>query len=157
MKRILITAPTGMLGSMIYRVLKDDYELVLVYRDKNKLELLDKAYGRIARHRAIQFDLLDLAEDYRKGFVRDTIGENAKELFKKIGKVDAVINCAGIIKPYMQVHYTEALFMNGAVPRILGQHFGKKLIHLTTDCVFSGIEGAPYSEKSPHSPNDMYG
>ncbi len=41
MTTIAITAPTGMLGSMVYKTLKDRYNLVLVYHQQEKLAALD--------------------------------------------------------------------------------------------------------------------
>jgi dTDP-4-dehydrorhamnose reductase len=49
------------------------------------------------------------------------------------------------------------MFVNGMFPHILSSIFGDKLIHITTDCVFNGTEGAPYDENSPHSYTDIYG
>ena len=53
MKKIAIFAPTGMLGSMVYKVLKDKYELILVYRDEDKLKILNDAYGDVNKHRKV--------------------------------------------------------------------------------------------------------
>jgi len=36
-----------MLGNGVYQILKDKYPLVLVYRDEDKIKILDKYYGGI--------------------------------------------------------------------------------------------------------------
>lgn len=157
MNRVAIIAPTGMLGSMVYKELKDGYELVLVYRDEHKLKLLHDAYGGVDKHVKVHADFSDLYQDYLAGFMTDDVGPSAKVLFDKIGNVDAVINCAGVIKPFSLKDPGLTMFINGAVPHILSQHYEKKLIQITTDCVFSGVFGSPYDENSPKKPNDLYG
>lgn len=154
---IAITAPTGMLGSMVYHVLKDKYNIVLVYRDEDKLKILDKFYGNVKKHQKIKFDLNNIYQDYITGFPADSVGPNTKKLLEQIGKIDTIINCAGIIKPHSLKDPATTLFINGALPHILSHHYKEKLIQITTDCVFDGIKGAPYTEESVHTPNDLYG
>lgn len=146
-----------MLGSAVYNVLKDKYKLTLVYRDGDKLNILDQTYGDIKKHKRIKFDFQEIYQDYITGFPKDIEGQNTTKLFDQIGDVDAIINCAGIIKPYSLNDPATTLFINGALPHVLSQHYKEKLIHITTDCVYNGLEGAPYDENSPHSPNDLYG
>lgn len=156
MKTVCIIAPTGMLGNMVYNVLKDEYDLVLIYRDKEKLKLLNKTYGKVDQQKKIYSDLSDLYKDFSSGAYH-VFGPKTKNLIKHIGKVDAVINCAGIIKPYVMKNPLQTFFINGGLPWILSSIYKEKLIQITTDCVFNGIEGAPYSEKSLKTPNDLYG
>lgn len=156
MKKIAIVAPTGMLGSMIYNMLKNEFSLALIFRDKKSLNILDAAYGGVKQHTQINFDLLHLREDYVTGFKKNKQAVNAQNLFEKIGNVDAVINCAGIINTKVK-DADEAVFINGIVPHILSNYYTNKLIHITTDCVFNGTSGAPYTEQSVKSPTDFYG
>jgi len=72
-------------------------------------------------------------------------------------KFDFVINAIGITIPFAKRNLQDTYFVNGMFPHILSSIFGERLIHITTDCVFSGQEGAPYDENSPHSPIDSYG
>lgn len=158
MKRVTIISPTGMVGSMVYNILKDHYKLVLVYRDESKLRLLNKTYGKVKNHKRILFDLSDIYKDYSEGFPTSSIGKNTERLIKTIGQVDAIINCAGIIKQYCLTKSREVtVFINAILPHILNAIYKEKLIHISTDCVFNGISGAPYDEKSPKTPNDLYG
>lgn len=157
MKKIVLIAPTGMLGSMLYKEYKDIYDLTLVYRDENKFQILTSAYGNNKNHKAIRYDLSDLFEDYLSGFPQTEISRRANVLKQHIGEVDYVINCAGVIKPYAALNPLQTLFINGILPHILSQLYNEKLIHITTDCVFSGITNAPYTEASLHSPTDLYG
>lgn len=152
-KTVAIIAPTGMLGSMVYNVLKDRYKLILLYRNKEHLKILDKVYGGVSKHKTIQFDLSNLFQMYIDSRFRGS----DKLLFEKIGDVDAVINCSGVIKPYVNQNPALTFFVNSAFPHLLSQIYKEKLIQITTDCVFNGITGVSYNEHSPKSPNDLYG
>jgi dTDP-4-dehydrorhamnose reductase len=156
MKTIAIIAPTGMLGSMVYDVLKDKHSLVLVYRDEDKLVTLDSAYGGVEKHRKVMFDISSLENEYKSGFSEE-VSPHIKQLVQDIGHVDGVINCAGVIKPYSLKDSFSTLFINGVLPHILSAVYLEKLIHITTDCVYGGIQGAPYTEQSPLSAIDLYG
>lgn len=152
MTRVALTASTGMLGSMAYRIMQDRFDLVLLHRDEKKLRALDDAYGGVGRHRAVRVDYADLYRDQLAG-KRETL----TRMIAEIGEVDAVVNCAGVIIPHMLLSPEMTFFVNGALPHLLSNHYGSRLIHITTDCVFSGDHGAPYDEKAPASPKDLYG
>lgn len=155
MKTIAILGPTGMLGSAVYAQLKDKYKLKLILRDVDKLPLLYNIYGKGKDCEIIKFDSSGIIDDYKKGFQNKS--EKFTELLKKIGKIDAIINCIGITNRYSNEKPLEAFFINSALPYWLSWEFGDKLIHITTDCAFNGVEGAPYDELSQKSPNDLYG
>ena len=157
MKTVAIIAPTGMLGSAVYAQLKDHYKLVLVLRDPKKLEELDRHYGGVSEHRSVVIDSDAIYQDYLHGFHTAVVSSSVKKLLDAIGPVDAVINCAGITNRYSAQKPLEAMFVNGALPHIFSYHYGSKLIHITTDCVYDGIKGAPYDETSPPNPTDIYG
>lgn len=72
---------------------------------------------------------------------------------------DYIINCIGIIKPYMNDNPLNAIKINSLFPRNLANWCktnNTKLIHITTDCVFSGQTGR-YDESSLHDCIDEYG
>lgn len=153
-KRVAIIGATGMLGSMLYNIFKDRYDLVLIYRDEGKVRRLYKIYGKV-NCREIKFDFMSLYNNYLK---KDSKNKDNLTLFiKKIGKIDAIINCVGIISPHVLKSQTETLFINGALPHMLSSIYGNRLIHITTDCVFNGVHGAPYDENSLKDPTDLYG
>ena len=156
-KRIAIVAPTGMLGSGVYNVLKDKYDLVLIYRNEEKIKKLNDVYGGVNNHRLIKFDLREIYDDYLSGFHTKINSYKLKELFENIGKVDALVNCAGIINVYAEKDPAFTLFLNGAFPYLLSENYEDKLIQITTDCVFNGLEGYSYDENSPKTPVDIYG
>jgi dTDP-4-dehydrorhamnose reductase len=77
--------------------------------------------------------------------------------------IDYVINCIGIIKPYINdtdPKQTETAFeINGAFPNRLQAWTtkrGAKVIQIATDCVFSGSKGK-YLESHVHDALDVYG
>jgi len=155
MKKVLLLGATGMLGSAVYDVLKGKYNLILSVRNKDKINLLDKAYGGVKKHRVVEFDVFFLYQDFveKKGYPSDYFSKFLKE----IGKVDYVINAIGITIPFSLENQTLTFFINSALPYILANIWGKKLIHITTDCVYNGKEGFPYDENSPKTPVDIYG
>lgn len=155
-KHIAIFGTTGMLGSMIYWQWRDIYDLTLVYRSSDKLASLEAQYGKIGSHRALKFDIDLVFQDYLAG-TKGSGSAHMQTLIKRIGTVDAVVNCAGIIIPHARENSALTLFVNGAFPHLLSRVYQDKLIHITTDCVFSGAKGAPYDENSVHSPTDLYG
>ena len=66
-KCIAIIAPTGMLGSGVYNVLKSRYDLVLVYRNKDKIKKLDEVYGGVNNHQLVKLDIREIYNDYLQG------------------------------------------------------------------------------------------
>ena len=156
-RKIAIIAPTGMLGSGVYSVLKDKYDLILVYRNEEKIKKLNDVYGGVDIHKLIKFDLREIYSDYLSGFHTKKNSPELKKLFKSIGEVDVLINCAGIINVYAVKDPAFTLFLNGAFPHLLSENYKSKFIQITTDCAFNGIEGYPYDENSLKSPQDIYG
>lgn len=156
-KTVAILGPTGMLGSMVYNVLKEKYNLILVLRNKEEIPKLESLYGQTSKHRVYEFDFNWIYQDYLKGFKDLTRSPNFQNFLNNVGQVDALINCVGIIIPHSLKDPVNTLFINSALPHILSSVFKDKMIHPTTDCVFNGLAGFPYDESSPHSPTDLYG
>ena len=73
---------------------------------------------------------------------------------------EAVINAAGIVKQRPEAHEVEAAqAVNARFPHRLAElcrAHGARLVHLSTDCVFSGEKGN-YSESDRPDPVDLYG
>ncbi len=72
-------------------------------------------------------------------FVRNTIIE---------GKYDYVVNCIGILNAFAEENKTVAVYLNSYLPHYLAditQDMETSIIHMSTDCVFSGYKGA-YTE-----------
>lgn len=76
---------------------------------------------------------------------------------------DYVINCIGIIKPYIKDEITgqreNAIDINSKFPYELArfaEQTGVRVIQIATDCVYSGSKGA-YNEHDLHDALDVYG
>ncbi len=73
---------------------------------------------------------------------------------------DVVVNCIGVVKQLATANDPlVAIPVNTLFPHRLARacaQRGARIIHFSTDCVFSGSAG-PYSEASPPDPQDLYG
>jgi dTDP-4-dehydrorhamnose reductase len=131
--KIVVLGSTGMLGNAVGNYFLKrcgEDNVFLSYRD-NRV-----AYGK---HR-FAFDPLTQSLD-------------------AIPQCNFVINCIGVIKPFMKGNIVGAIKINSLFPWQLADFCrarGAKMIHITTDCVFSGREGN-YNENSPHDALDDYG
>lgn len=131
--KILILGSTGMLGNAVTAFFLNNpgYEIVTTYRDK-----------------AFAFP--------GKSLYYDVLTTSLHEL---PGDFDYVINCIGTIKPFMAADPVAAIRINALLPWQLAdwcEANGSKLIHITTDCVFSGKKGK-YVESDLHDALDDYG
>lgn len=66
------------------------------------------------------------------------------------GNYDAVINCIGMLNQFAENNKAAASFLNGYLPHFLvkaTEGTDTQVIHMSTDCVFSGKTG-PYTEVS---------
>ena len=79
--------------------------------------------------------------------------------FSQISDCEYVINCIGIIKPYIHddnsLDVSRAVRINSLFPYILAQT-NKKIIQIATDCVWDGSMGG-YLETDLHNATDVYG
>ncbi len=72
---------------------------------------------------------------------------------------DVIINCIGILNHYVREKKTQAILMNSYLPNFLENKYKKartKIIHISTDCVFSGNTGS-YTEFSLMDGDSFYG
>ena len=132
MVKVLVLGSTGMLGNAVgkYFGKTTKYDTYLTYRNPYM------AYG----NKTIEFDV-------------------CKNDIKDLPFCDYYINCIGTIKPYMAADIEKSIYTNSIFPHKLANMCvkrGIKLIHITTDCVFSGKHGS-YTENSPHDCMDDYG
>lgn len=89
----------------------------------------------------------------RKSITPDTIILDVTDFFSleytlRERKPDVVINCVGLLIQASQDHIEKAILVNSYLPQFLsrlGKKLDFKLIHISTDCVFSGKRGS-YSE-----------
>ena len=74
------------------------------------------------------------------------------ELKKYLDKAgfDVVVNCIGMLVKSSEEHKDQAVYLNAYIPHLLEKYYERthtKIIHLSTDCVFSG-KTPPYTEDS---------
>ena len=145
-ERALVLGGTGMLGSMVVRVLREaGCDAMYTFRPKDKLADLESE----------QFDALD--------FVLGRFPEG--DIWpSEVAIVDSdwIINCIGVTKPMIdekvEGSVENAIQVNAVFPHLLAKyvHPDQKIIQIATDCVFSGRAGG-YIESSPHDAEDVYG
>lgn len=144
MVKVLIIGASGMIGSTMLRVLseKNDWEIFATVRD-----------GGVKRFFSAQIG---------ERLIAGVDVEYQDSLPKVLSRVrpDVVVNCAGLTK-----HKPEAedplvsIPINTLMPhRLAGlcQLVGARLIHVSTDCVFSGERGG-YLESDFADAQDVYG
>lgn len=131
--KIIIFGSNGMLGNYVKTYLtKHHYEIICLTRDDYDLS-------------NISFESLDTL------LIKKNIMPN-----------DVIINCAGIIPQSSNQHtLVSSLYfkINSLFPVILSSicnKYSAKMIHITTDCVFSGKDGN-YCESSIHDETSDYG
>ena len=100
-------------------------------------------------------------EKIRKGDLlklnAQTLEADFKSIFKKLKRIDYVINCIGIVKENQVLN--TLIETNGLFPHKLerlAEQYNFKLIHVSTDAVFSETAGA-MNEKNLPAPTDNYG
>jgi len=134
MKNILVLGASGMAGHTIYKYLKlSGYNVISTARNDKYIK--PDYY-------------LDLTGNISK--VKDIIDKE---------KIDVVINCIGLLVKECNEDLGKALYANGCFPHCLERITEKtktKVIHLSTDCVFSGIKGN-YSESDNPDETNNYG
>lgn len=66
-----------------------------------------------------------------------------KQIIQK-GKFDSVINCIGILNQFAESNHSLAVLLNSYLPHYVAEvanKVGTHVIHMSTDCVFSGKRG----------------
>lgn len=123
-KKVLVLGSTGLIGHQVYNYLQDNGS----------------------------YDLHNIS--YRVKLNSDSIIQDVrdeKKLVERITKIapDYIINCIGVLIEGSDDNHENAIFLNSYFPhrlsRLADQIFSK-LIHISTDCVFSGKKSNSYIE-----------
>lgn len=137
--KVLLLGSTGMLGCGVSSAFEgeSDFEVHRAYRDSEAFNLLSN------KKNGVKFDC-----------EKDDLGK----LLDRVAP-DCVINCIGVIKPFISKSIESAIYINSIFPHKIAsvcESKNIKSIHITTDCVYTGNTGA-YTEKDPHDEQDIYG
>lgn len=143
-KRMLVLGATGMLGNAVFRFFRDDpeYEVFGTLRSSRMMNRFDHPQHN---HLIPNIDI-----------------ENTDVLLAVMANIrpDVVVNCIGLVKQLSEADDPlQALPINALLPHRLARLcalVGARLIHFSTDCVFSGRHGS-YLETDQPDANDLYG
>ena len=100
----------------------------------------------------------------QKSPVCDTVTGDASEIEKiqniiEKEKFDVVVNCIGILNKFVDDDLATGVFVNSYFPHIVAKFcgsYGCKMIHISTDCVFSG-KSYGYTEDDIPDETSYYG
>jgi dTDP-4-dehydrorhamnose reductase len=139
--RILVVGASGMLGHEVIRVLGPDFEVWGACRHPEALPNLGVPAERLLGG----FDAIDRAGAY--------------SLVERV-KPDLVINAVGITKQLADAKAAiPSIAVNSLWPHVLADasaQAGARMVHVSTDCVFSGSLGG-YTESDVPDACDLYG
>lgn len=132
-KKIIVLGANGMAGHVITTGLKNDssYEVISVARSHSKIDP------------NILMDVTDFS--------------SLKNLISN-GNVDVIINCIGLLNKTAEDNPDQAILVNSYLPHFLEsqtKNTKTKVIHISTDCVFSGELGG-YTENSVKNGKGFY-
>ena len=135
MYNVAILGASGMLGSQLSLTFHNSKKFNIYLSSRKSKDLESKNY-----------------------FFFDASKDQLDIFLNKI-KVDYIVNCIGVIKPLIDVDPINSIMINSIFPHRLSEYCFRnkiKLIHITTDCVFSGTKGC-YTENIDHDCVDLYG
>ena len=90
-------------------------------------------------------------------FCKTIVGDAMTADWSSIAKdYDAVINCIGVLNKAVDAEADKGIWLNSYFPHLLAK-YANRVIHISTDCVFSGKDGIQYDESSFRSTDNMYG
>jgi dTDP-4-dehydrorhamnose reductase len=130
--KLLIIGGNGMAGSVMVDYFRQQpgYEVIFTTRDK----------------------------DFPGSIFLDATDFTAVESLVNEEKPQVIINCTGLLNQKAEEQYQDAIKVNGVLPHLLAKladYSGAKLIHISTDCVFSGDKGS-YTEDDHTDGQSVY-
>ena len=132
--KVLVLGSTGLIGHQVFNYLFKT----------EKYELSNISYRKKLNHETILCDVRNQDQ-----FI---------EIVKSISP-DVIINCIGILIKGANLDPENAIFINAYFPHrlmSLADELNSKLVHMSTDCVFSGANEMPYIEKDFKDGKDTY-
>lgn len=142
--RVLVLGANGMLGNAVFR-------LFATSSGFHAVGTVRRASSRIALHDSVQGEMVT-------GVDVDQL-DSLVAVFEKV-QPDVVINCIGLVKQLADANDPlVALPINAMLPHRLARLAAlvdARLIHVSTDCVFTGAKGN-YLESDQPDALDLYG
>jgi len=142
--KVLVIGASGMIGSTMLRVLSESKDLII--------------FGTIRNPSVKRF----FTSSIGSRLIPDIDIEHADSLVKVLDDVrpDVVVNCAGLTKHKPKADdLLISIPINTLLPHRLAKQCklaGARLVHVSTDCVFSGDKGG-YNECDFADARDVYG
>lgn len=144
--RILVLGATGMLGHKVFQLLQQRYA-----------DTLATIQGSLASAAISEIDLFNRVNTIEQVRADDF---SALRLLLSSRQPDVVVNCVGIIKQRVDAKAAiPSITLNALLPHTLAEicgPWGGRVIHFSTDCVFSGAKGN-YREEDFSDARDLYG
>jgi dTDP-4-dehydrorhamnose reductase len=142
--KVCVLGAGGLLGHMLIRVLSESNDVFGTTREAPSV------LSPLAKY---------LSKEKWISQIDASNPESIKKVFEK-EKFDVAINCIGLIKQRNSIVFdSQMMAINGEFPHQLAQvanSHGIRVIHISTDCVFSGRAGN-YQETDTPDPMDIYG
>ncbi len=138
--KILILGADGMIGHKMAQSLNEEHGLEIVLNSRSNSGVLSQLYP--------------MCKVYKYDFLKDDINN-----FLDIVNPDLVINAVGITIRRGADDIKKAYKINSVFPHKIDKwasKFGKRLIHFSTDCVYSGNRGGYLDYDIPDA-DDNYG
>ena len=141
--RILVLGGDGMLGHQLLRQLATHHEIYVTVRRDSK-----------------SYDAFGLFDGKRTHFGVDADSPERLQEIMAARRPETVINAIGVVKQRAEANDAiQSLEINALLPHrlaVLCEAAGARLIHFSTDCVFSGRRGK-YRETDFPDAEDLYG
>ena len=143
-RKLLIIGAGGMLGNALFRYFDERTNTRTFGLLRNKKKILN-FFNKFNSEKIIEKDFLDL--------------DNLDQILSDISP-NIIFNCIGIVKQNpLSNDPLSSIRVNSIFPHLLNKlslKFNFRLIHFSTDCVFSGLQGN-YLETDFADANDIYG
>lgn len=142
--RILILGGSGMLGHRLWVELSKAHQAWITVRSSAKV-------------------IPNLPGVDRSRIREDVEATNFDEVIRALAAIqpDVVINCIGLVKQIpLATDPLTALEINSLLPHrisLISRAAKIRMIHFSTDCVFSGKKAGPYTEADQSDAEDLYG
>ena len=142
--KLLIIGVNGMLGNALFKYFGERTKFRTYGLLRNKKKILN-FFNKFNSAKIIENDFLDI--------------ENLDQILSDVSP-NIILNCIGIVKQNpLSNNPLSSIQVNSIFPHLLNKlslKFKARLIHFSTDCVFSGLNGN-YLETDFSDANDIYG